>query len=293
MSDKIEDVEESQDQNIEIESEKLVNVSSVREKKEEHPGFYFLTEAVLIWGWLPTILFFILGAVNGLLLLVEQDNYDICVFGEKIAKVISGDDPNDVSDMLEWNLIGSSIVAWTHVIVYSQILFSMITSLYKYTGLIYVIVMVGSLAFHIVAAVWLSNDKCDGTSYYKMGIVNAVYFFTFFILMFTLILILFLRGIIIYSRKQSQNKDKEQDALAESEERMVPEKDNPKGDLKENDDNKNNEPGNTDDEKKTSKRSDKNESELKEKVQEDRTNDPPKEEKKEALKDLEEEEDIY
>jgi hypothetical protein len=48
MSDKIEDVEESQDQNIEIESEKLVNISSVREKKEEHPGFYFLTEAVLI-----------------------------------------------------------------------------------------------------------------------------------------------------------------------------------------------------------------------------------------------------
>lgn len=45
-------------------------------RKEHHPGFYMITESVLVIGWLPTIIFFVTGVLNGLLLLVEQGEYD-------------------------------------------------------------------------------------------------------------------------------------------------------------------------------------------------------------------------
>ena len=51
----------------------------IEEKLEElqvkNPVMFIITESVLIIAAIPTILFFILGIINGLLLLIEQDNY--------------------------------------------------------------------------------------------------------------------------------------------------------------------------------------------------------------------------
>lgn len=262
------------------ESEKLSEKPVVEQKdKKENLIPYFLTEAILVVGVIPTVLYFFVGVINGLLLLIEQDEYLTCIAQEKVNKILAGKSQDDVSDMIEWHLIGSTIVAWTMIILYSNILFIICPYVYKWSGIAYVVAMILSLAFHCVAAVWLSSNKCDDTSLYGMAMFNTVFFFIYLLFMTVFILVLFLKGVIAHNKQNSKKKD-DDEKIEESEERMLPEKDN-------NEDKPN---SNTGDEKTKKHEEDQEESDLKEK----KTLDGKKEENKEENKDGDlEEEDIY
>lgn len=60
----------------EEEDKGLVGDSADSESKSEsHPGFYFISESILIVGGIPTIILFVTGIINGFLLLVEDRDY--------------------------------------------------------------------------------------------------------------------------------------------------------------------------------------------------------------------------
>ena len=60
------------------EGDNLVSTNDTNSEKKDthHPALFFVTEIVLVAGWIPTIIFFFTGVVNGLLLLIEQKEYD-------------------------------------------------------------------------------------------------------------------------------------------------------------------------------------------------------------------------
>lgn len=78
--------------------------------------WYFMTEAVLVVGGIPSIIFFITGLCNGILHLTEQRDYEICI----ATKIINGDGSND---HIPEYLIGAAVVAWVLILLYGQILF--------------------------------------------------------------------------------------------------------------------------------------------------------------------------
>lgn len=141
------------------EEDKLVTKEEEKSVSKPNPIFYLLTESILVVGGIPTVLFFIVGIINGFLLLIEQHNYLICIAKEKYANVLAGKSQDDVSDMIEWHLIGSTIVAWTLIVLYTQILFIVIPQVYKWSGVVYAVVFVLCLAFHCVAPVWIANNE--------------------------------------------------------------------------------------------------------------------------------------
>ena len=57
------------------ETDKLVPSPPKPKKAVASPVFYFLTESVLVVGGIPSILFFITGIINGLLIIIEYDEY--------------------------------------------------------------------------------------------------------------------------------------------------------------------------------------------------------------------------
>lgn len=86
-------------------------------EEKEDPRWYFITEAVLIIGGIPSIIFFITGLVNGILHLTEQRDYEICV----LTKKFNNDETND---HIPEYLIGASVTAWVLIILYGNIMFS-------------------------------------------------------------------------------------------------------------------------------------------------------------------------
>ena len=62
-------------ENAADEADKLVPEPPKAKKEQASPVFYFLTESVLVVGGIPSILFFITGIINGLLIIIEYDEY--------------------------------------------------------------------------------------------------------------------------------------------------------------------------------------------------------------------------
>ena len=93
------------------------NDDSEQSEEKEDPRWYFVTEAILVVGGIPSIIFFITGLINGILHLTEQKDYEICI----AVKKFNGDDPND---HIPEYLIGASVVAWVMIVLYGQILFA-------------------------------------------------------------------------------------------------------------------------------------------------------------------------
>jgi len=151
---------------------------------------YYLTESVLLIAGIPAVILFFIGVVNGLIMLVQQDEYQKCIFEEKVKKLVAGKDPDEVSDMLQWHLRGSAIWCFVIVILYGQIMFSVIRVLYKYTGAVVIMFLVFILAFNSVSVAWVSSNACDKTDYYAMAITNntIIYILVLLTLIFSLIL---------------------------------------------------------------------------------------------------------
>lgn len=119
------------------ENDQLVQKPSEKTSILKHPFLFYLNESILIFGGIPSILYFIVGIINGVFLLVQQDDYDKCIFLEKAAKIAGGKDPDDVSDLLKWHLISSTIAAWVLIVCYSLILFNVAPTFYQFFGVIY------------------------------------------------------------------------------------------------------------------------------------------------------------
>ena len=114
--------------------------------------------------------------------------------------MLSGKPASDVSDMIVWHLIGSTLVAWSLIILYSQILFNIIRKLYQWSGILYMVGIILSLTYHCVAAAWLSFNDCNDTSLYGLAMYNTVYFFVYCAVMLAITLALFFRALSVLSQ---------------------------------------------------------------------------------------------
>lgn len=72
-----EENEHKEEEQEQVEEEPMVKVEKPEEKQPQTPYLHLLTEAVLVCGGIPFAVFFILGIINGLLLLVERTEYDV------------------------------------------------------------------------------------------------------------------------------------------------------------------------------------------------------------------------
>lgn len=149
-----------------------------------------LTEAILIVGGIPALILFILASASGMVLLVEQDDYDKWIATKKAKKILAGGNSDDVSDLLEWNLTGSVICAYCFILLYTQILFFVVPFLYKYTGLLIILVLTLTVGFNIAATVWLLDNDWDDTTYYYTAIANNVLQYILSILVLTVSLLI-------------------------------------------------------------------------------------------------------
>jgi hypothetical protein len=101
--------------------------------------FHLLTESVLVVCGIPSIIFFFIGIINGLLLLIQQDEYLICIATRKANAILAGGSENDIKDRMEGHLTGSTVVWWVMIILYAQCLFMVVKSAYPFSGLVYII----------------------------------------------------------------------------------------------------------------------------------------------------------
>mmetsp|Transcript_16428 Transcript_16428/g.14347 ORF Transcript_16428/g.14347 Transcript_16428/m.14347 type:complete len:187 (+) Transcript_16428:35-595(+) len=173
------------------EDDKLMKENEEEVPLKTNPTMFVLTESVLLIASIPTALFFIFGAINGLILLTEHGEYLTCVALKKIAATNS----NDISDHMEDFLTGATTVCWVLVVLYAQILFVISKFLYPFSGLIYLISLIGGLIFHIVGIIWIADNDCTDTKFHRLALANSVIFFI--LLLFILIgsLVVFLMHI--------------------------------------------------------------------------------------------------
>jgi hypothetical protein len=195
----------------------LVNAGNhQKQTHKEDARWYFVTEAVLIVGGIPSIIFFIAGVINGLLLMIEQKDYDICIAKKDLLN-------QDDDDNIKEQLLGSTIVAWILIVLYGQILFSCVHKVYPYSGVIYLVTMLGCLGFHITGIVWIAQNDCTSEHLYGLALFNAIWFFIYFAVMLTAVLILFFSALSGYnkSHRAVANNKKDNEQLVESQERMI------------------------------------------------------------------------
>lgn len=173
---------------------------------------------------------------------------------------------------MEDHLIGSTTVWWVLLVIYGQLLFTIWKPAYPYTGLAYLVSLVGGLIFHIVGIIWIADEDCTDTDWYYLAVVNTVIFFIFFCIILIGTIIMFFVG---KPKEETRVKpQKTSEHVEESEERMMPNEEN-----KENAKNKGE---NTNGEKESNG----------EEAKEGETVDKDKNDKKDEEEDLEEEE-IY
>jgi hypothetical protein len=103
--------------------------------------------------------------------MVQEDEYDKCIIQEKIKKILASKDPDDVSDLLQWHVRGGAICCYAIVILYGQILFSVIRHVYKYSGILMLILLVLVIAFNSLSVAWVDSNACTDTDFYGMAIV--------------------------------------------------------------------------------------------------------------------------
>lgn len=156
---------------------------------------YILTEACIVICSIPVLMLFVLGVTNGLVQLIQEDDYIKWIAIEKAKEVASGGNSDDVSDMLKTHLYVSGIFWFTLVVIYGQMLFGAIQILYKYTGLAFVVTLVLILAFNSWTVSWVFNDDCTDTTYYSLAIASNFIIYGLVALMLIGILILFLIGL--------------------------------------------------------------------------------------------------
>jgi hypothetical protein len=101
--------------------------------------FHLLTESVLVVCGIPSILFFFIGIINGLLLLIQQDEYMICITNGKANAILAGGSENDIKDRMEGHLTGSTVVWWVLILLYAQCLFMVFKNAYPFSGLVYIV----------------------------------------------------------------------------------------------------------------------------------------------------------
>lgn len=188
-------------------------------------ALYILTESILLVASIPTLIFFVFGVINGLLLLIQQDEQVKWIATKKLAAVAAGNSASSIKDRMEDHLTGSTVVIWVLVLIYTQILFSVSKFAYPFWGLAYLICLVGGLIFHIVGIVWIADEDCTDTDWYLMALSNTIVYFIFS----TLILIGGLICFFIGNSKAPKQKVKPQEReenVEESEERILPREEN-------------------------------------------------------------------
>lgn len=142
----------------------------------------FYTESCLVVTFIPVIILFFLACVTGTLLMTEYVEYKTWVLTKKFATAFSGGNADDVSDHLEAHLRGSAVCGFIIVLLFGQILFVVVKPLYKFTGAIMFLAIIGSLAWQCVWAVWIANNECEDTAYYRLALTNTIIQFVLFVL---------------------------------------------------------------------------------------------------------------
>lgn len=212
---------ESPDNNVKPEEEADENQELVGEpessenKPMKHPFLHIITEAVLVIGGIPTVIMFMTGIINGILLLVENKDYMVCIIKHQLKN------EGDVYDHMKDHLVGSTIVAWVLIIIYGQILFILPKFSYFIAGVLYLIAMLGGFGFHIAGIVWLAGNDCTDTHLYGMAVYNTVLFYLYFVIMITVLLTLVLKGIKSHNKQHKRVNNPRKEELGESEERMM------------------------------------------------------------------------
>ena len=136
--------------------------------------------------------------------------------------MLGGGKTGDVSNHLEGHLTGSTVVCWLLVFIYFQMVFIISKFWYPFCGIIYLITLGGAVVFHIIAIVWLVNNDCTSTTWYKMALVNTILFFVLLAVVLIGSLILFFVGLSAHSKKHSKVQHGNKNKSQESEEQLMP-----------------------------------------------------------------------
>lgn len=188
------------------------------------PGWYILTESVLIIAAVPSLIFFIFGIANGLLLLIQQDDHLKWVATKKLAAVVAGKSADSVSDHMEDHLTASTTVLWVLLVIYIQILFTISRRLYPFWGLAYLICLSGGMIYHIVGIIWVAEEDCTDTDWFLLGLSNTIIFYVLSLLILIGSLIWFFIG---NSKSNSQKvKPQARSNVEESEANILPREEN-------------------------------------------------------------------
>ncbi|CAI2372574.1 unnamed protein product [Moneuplotes crassus] len=202
------------------ENERLVKRHNDGATQAQHKTWNILTESILLVASIPSVIFSIFGLVNGLLLLIQQDDHQKCVATKKIAAIAAGKNASSISDHMEDHLTGSTVVLWVLIVIYTQILFSISMKVYPFCGFVYIICLLGGLVYHIVGIIWVLDEDCTDTDWYILGIANSIIFFIFFVIILVGALICFLIG-LSGSKSQKVKPEEKEDNAEISEERIL------------------------------------------------------------------------
>lgn len=104
---------DNQENNMEVheddnnpEPTRLTKSKSIKKTRAKNPFNVLLAESILISGALPIVLFFFVGVINSVILMVYQSEYTTCIAIKKVEKVLAGGSQSDISDNLKGHIIG-------------------------------------------------------------------------------------------------------------------------------------------------------------------------------------------
>ena len=177
-----------------------------------------LNELYIVAGAIPAFVFYVMGLVTGILVMIEEDDYQSCLnLGS------SGD------EHIKGHLRGSAAWGLGFTLVYGQMVFKAFDFLYIWSGIVMSVGILAGLAIHILNAIWFVESDCDDTIYYRLAMANTILFFTLVGLMVIAIVVLLI--IMCCRRKKnatgpSELAEEKEEAEEESKKPMVEEEKN-------------------------------------------------------------------
>ncbi|KAL4470215.1 hypothetical protein ABPG74_011826 [Tetrahymena malaccensis] len=129
------------------------------------------SEIVYVYPALPCFIIFIVSIISASVYVTKKVDHQSCVL----------QNPNS-SDYLQEYVLGSIIVGYIFLAVYSNILLEMIPKLKGIVAsfLLLFIWSLGSFIWNIIGATMVSKSHCKSTQYYGIAVLNLVVYFLYF-----------------------------------------------------------------------------------------------------------------
>ncbi|EAR89631.2 transmembrane protein, putative (macronuclear) [Tetrahymena thermophila SB210] len=129
------------------------------------------SEIVYVYPALPCFIIFIVSIISASVYITKKGDHQSCVL----------QNPNS-SDYIQEYVLGSIIVGYIFLAIYSNILLEIIPKLKGVVAsfLLLFVWSIGSFIWNIIGATLVSKSYCKSTKYYGIAVMNLVVYFLFF-----------------------------------------------------------------------------------------------------------------